>query len=89
MIFGWLVIAAMLFAKFLAGVLAQESHCRTFWLPLLKQPIKFALKPGLHHSHENCRTCLGLGLKLDLIAVNILVATVSCKISLLAVIATI
>ena len=67
-----------MFAMFHAEVLAQ------------KVTVGFlAVSTLLHHSHENCKTCLGLGLKLDFIAVNILVASIPCKISLLAVIVTI
>ena len=41
MIFGQLVSAAMLFAKFHAGT---RKSSLDFWPPLLKQPIMFTLK---------------------------------------------
>ena len=88
MIFQWLVIAAMLFSKFHAGCWHKKVTTR-FLATSIETANKICLRPGFHHSHENRRTCLGLGLKLDFIAVNILIPSISCKISLLAVIANI
>ena len=45
MIFGWLAIAAMLYATFNAGTRKSLSE---FWSPLLEQPITFVLSSDMH-----------------------------------------